>query len=388
MPINEVGPQGRTGFRNGELAALLVRLAFEFEDGSRLAAVERLPMPIRVVPASGFDRALSDVVAARVGWLQRHGALDIGFQPNLPADPPTPGSGTVVALQTVREGWLRQVAPSVGCFILPGPPIRAENERRALDFTELKTRWAERNIVTVYLPEGIGQPILDACLFEEILQSLGVYNDIFDLLPSIFNDDGLHVFPTALDLLLIRTFYAVPETALSSRERMMAEARAALAALNPEGEAPDAPSLGLAPRPVIARVRASYEAAARRNDGRVDLDTVESLIGDTAQGFDALQCMLRGHAVVLNRRAGDPDTLQVIDGAAARCREAGTDVAFRLTNLAAQRGLFLVANNRPGDALATFEGVPEMLDAHGRGVEATDLRRIQARLREITADGR
>ncbi|MEM6972502.1 MAG: DUF2927 domain-containing protein [Pseudomonadota bacterium] len=385
-PLERVEPQGSTAFRNDDLADLLVRLTFQLESGDRLTSVPRLEEPVRVVPDVRFDAETEAALQAVVDWTARHAGIDIAYAPERSAEAPGTLGGSVIAVTTVSPVWLAQAAPTVGCFVLPGPPIDLERQRRRIDFDEQLATWQERQIATVYVPEGVREPRRSACFFEEIVQSTGLYNDIFDLLPSIFTDEGLHIVPTALDMLMLRTLYALPKPTLGNRQATRTAARVALADLNPDGEGAAARPLGLAPPPVISRVRRFFEGTARGNGGRVPRQTLERLITSTDTRHNALHCALRDTLAIIATREEDPGALDLLDRAEQACRRSGIATPLRFANIDVHRALAFSTQQRPVETLEALDGTTEVLEAYGIPV-SPEMKQLVAMLRIVIENG-
>ena len=98
--------------------------------------------------------------------------------------------------------------------------------------------------MTVYIPNTLEPYLMRLCLIEEIAQALGPANDLYGAGMSIFNDDNVHVWPTALDYLMLRVLYQPEMRTGLSRAETRRRARQVLARLNPAGNtAPALPTL-------------------------------------------------------------------------------------------------------------------------------------------------
>ncbi|MEM6488810.1 MAG: DUF2927 domain-containing protein, partial [Pseudomonadota bacterium] len=304
-------PQGSTAFANADLAVLLVRLAFEREDGKRFANANRIPQPVRLVPDPRFDGGLDPFLVDFAAWMDRHAGIDLrladeqaagaaaravagrvaGGAAGEAALPPAPGQGGIIALRPVSAAWRDRAAANVQCFFLYGPPVDVERYRGEGSLVDRQEDdWTGRGIVTVYLPDDLEGDELAGCLYEEIVQALGLANDIPDLLTSIFNDDNVHLAPTALDLLMVRTLYALSHEGTEDAVRAEREARAALAELNAPGRSETARRLGLAPRAEALAYARALESARAEGGGVLDAGRAVALRGRVAGAPLALRC--------------------------------------------------------------------------------------------------
>ncbi|MEO1471383.1 MAG: DUF2927 domain-containing protein [Pseudomonadota bacterium] len=395
-------PQGGTAYDNGDLAALFLRLAFEMETGQSLASSNRLEAPVLLVPDPAFGDALDSFLDGFSNWMILHAGLEMrrapAGQPGAPHAPDAAGAagaaavaaknagaggqvvgkaaGSIIALRPVAAAWRDRAAADFACFVLYGPPIDPAELRGRAAIDAHFDRWTDSGIVTVYLPTDLEGEQLASCLYEEILQGLGVANDIPDLLESIFNDDEIHHQPTALDMLMVRTLYAIGPEAARDPDRAYVEARRALEVLNPAGNAPDAQRLTLVTRDeALAYTRAVGLAMMRDGSGRRQLSPGETaeIVRAIAGKPAALRCSgLFLHAQVL-RRDERPEARRVLETAADACTEAAPEDTLRAALIDAERAILLVREQRRREALDAIQGVPSVLARHGQAELATEI---------------
>ena len=101
-----------------------------------------------------------------------------------------------------------EIAANALCFFIPEDV--SWSEFKALD-TRDAVGWDQISAldkITVFIPAFAAPHEIRSCILEEVTQALGPGNDLRDLDDSIFNDDNAHVWPTAFDLLILRTLYS------------------------------------------------------------------------------------------------------------------------------------------------------------------------------------
>jgi hypothetical protein len=234
---------------------------------------------------------------------------------------------------------------------------------------------------TVFLPDDAPPAHVRRCLLEEIPQALGPVNDLSGLGQSIFNDDFGHLWPTRLDLLMLRVLYAPEmETGLGRPETRL-RARALLDRINPAGRS--APPLPAPESPLAAEwerltdrvLRRGVAAEARRRAAADALAHAERALPGTAWHCRSL--------VLSGRLAArlDPETaLSRLDAAARVCRAVHGAEDPRLARIRLSRAGVLLARGEAETALAALDGLEAPLAGHGldEGLAAYYALRAQA----------
>jgi len=350
-------PAGTTAYDNASLARLFTRLTFETEWGAERARLVRYEAPV-IVGLSGPGAArYADFLEGYVGFLRRHAGIAISRG----------DVGANLHVRFVAARAFERVLPAAACVLTPGDLAWEEYARApdALggDAIVSATRIEE---MTVFLPQTAPPHAVRACLIEEVAQALGPVNDLFGLGPSIFNDDFGHIWPTRLDLLMLRTLYAPElETGLSRASAEVAAARA-LARLNPAGRsAPPLQQAGLtgaAPwrrmmGEVVSRAMPAQRVAARAEQA---LAFAQAAMPNTPQHCHSLITLGR----VLSQTKPDR-AVALLDEAGTLCaRVHGAEdprIAWaRIEEAAAYRAL-----GRPADVLRITQGLAAPLAAYG-----------------------
>jgi len=88
---------------------------------------------------------------------------------------------------------------------------------------------------SILIPRTAPPYLVRGCLIEEIAQALGPANDLYGLGPSIFNDDAAHVWPTKLDLLMLKVLYQPELHTGMKRSESEVAAWTVLDRVNPQG---------------------------------------------------------------------------------------------------------------------------------------------------------
>ena len=203
-------PAGDTAWSNDSLAALFVTLVFEAEWGARRERLVRLEPPLTVALEGPGAEAHAPFLAEYLAYLRRHAGLDITRA----------RGGAALTIRLVPGEAFRRLLPGAACTLVPGALDWA---RYAADPARLGGRAliaADRlAAVTIFVPGDAAPYRIRACLLEEIAQGLGPINDLYGLSDSIFNDDFAHLWPTRLDLMMLRLLHAPGmETGLSRAE--------------------------------------------------------------------------------------------------------------------------------------------------------------------------
>lgn len=230
-------PYGTTAHDNGTLAQLFVHLGHDLEWGARRPNLVRLEQPVRVEMTGCCTADYTQFLDSFLGRMRTQTGIDIARASGSPN----------LRIHFVPGGDFRARIPDNLCVVAPGA---LPWERFREDPTRFGTKGfetAERvTAMSVYLPDTASPHLIRRCLIEETTQALGLANDLNGLSDSIFNDDGAHIWPTAIDLLMLRVLYA-PEiqTGLNRRETR-ARARTVLDRINPQGRsAPPLPKLDI-----------------------------------------------------------------------------------------------------------------------------------------------
>ncbi|MEM9145924.1 MAG: DUF2927 domain-containing protein [Pseudomonadota bacterium] len=349
-------PSGHTAWSNASLARLFVTLTHETEWGGEQRYLVRLEPPVTVAMEGRIAPQYRRFVGDYLGFLRREAGLAIGLgvtDPNL-------------FLRFVPGAEFEAALPAAACVVAPGN-LRWDRFRKAPDklggMAMLEVRSIEA--VTVFIPDAAIPADIRRCLIEEIAQSLGPRNDLYGLGPSIFNDDFGHLWPTRLDLLMLRLLYAPGMEGGLSRRETEARARAVLARINPSGHS--APPL---PDPKSALPsgwrRQIAQTATRAGSGASRQAAAE-------QALALARAAPRGPALCHSLATLGALARLETPNRAARLLAEATEVCTaqhgpddpRVLTLALSRAGLALKRGDPKTALALSDPLPRRLAAHG-----------------------
>ncbi len=350
-------PAGHTGYSNDSLADLFVTLTHETEWGGARRNLVRLEEPV-VVGLEGRGAArhagfLRDYLA----YLRQHTDIDIRAG----------GPGRSLHLRLVDGGGFARLLPAASCVLVPGdvawPAFAAAPDRLG----GLAMEAAERlEAVTVFIPDDAIPADIRRCILEEVAQALGPVNDLYGLGPSVFNDDFGHLWPTRLDLLMLRVLYdPAMETGLGRAETRR-RARAVLDRINPAGRrAPPLPRLTARREGPWARLIGEAHSTsagrhAQRRAAEAALDEARAALPGTAWHCQSLETLAHLSRIEAPARAA---SLLVEAERVCAAVHGGDDP--RLARIRLLRASLALADADPDRALALSEGLAPRLAAHG-----------------------
>jgi len=350
-------PAGDTRYANDSLAELLATLTHETEWGGRRPHLVRYEEPVTVGidgPGAGrYRRFLEDYFA----YLRRNAQVDIR----------TGEVGRNLFIRFVPGGQFRRLLPAAACVLVSGDTDwsrYAAAPDRVGGIALLRAERIER--MTIFLPDSAVPYRVRSCLLEEIAQALGPVNDLYGLGPSIFNDDFAHLWPTALDLMMLRVLYDRTLATGLDRAETVRRARAVLDRVNPAGRSAR-PLPPLEPRGTVAWrkrvervVSRSISGAERMAEARAALDLAEARFPNTAQHCHSLILLGR----VLSRVA-PAEALDLFERALAVCRGAHGPGDVRLARIRLEIGGARLAFDQPRLAAEATRGIEGPLADHG-----------------------
>ncbi|MEM7526403.1 MAG: DUF2927 domain-containing protein [Pseudomonadota bacterium] len=358
-------PWGSDRYSHRSLAALFRRLSTGFEDGGERDGLLRLRTPVTVIPSGPGSVIYRSFVEDYAAFLERETGIAVAV-----ADERSEGGsddnpdGGALYLAFVRTG-AGLIPPGVRCLHLPGnvnwpsfedaPARTISDARRAAGPIEA---------ATVFIPAKLEPAAIRACILEEIPQAMGLGNDAPLVAPTIFNDDGAHLWPTRLDLTMLRVLYAPEVTPEASPSVVEAQAIDALSRMGTRD--PDARPLPLTSARISERFNRAWKAFMRDGGGRPD-----SLLNSrpTAGPEAALARCTAGITLLRAWRSPAAEDIAAVED---DCREADADgltegvlLGPRVLRLALLRTEALMAEGRPSDALALLEEASAGLAALG-----------------------
>jgi hypothetical protein len=231
---------------------------------------------------------------------------------------------------------------------------------------------------TVFIPDDTPPWLARACLVEEIAQALGPANDLYGLGPSIFNDDAAHLWPTRLDLLMLRVLYAPELRSGLGRAATRSRALLALDRLNPQGRG--APPL---PAPDPGRMadwaETLRDAFDRSRPARRRLASAREALAIAAgrAPFSAFHC--RSLTALARASRDDPRAaLTALEDAARVCAMAHGPEDIRIAQIRLDQARLHYLAGRPSTAWGLAEGLEAPFAALGQEERLAALLDLQA----------
>ncbi|MEO1490703.1 MAG: DUF2927 domain-containing protein [Pseudomonadota bacterium] len=382
-------PAGHTRYSHDSLADLLTRLTHDLEWGARRRNLVRYEAPISVSLSGPGAAQYTAFVGRYLSEIRGRTGIDIALasRANRPITPN-------LLVQFIPGSEFRSELPEHVCVVAPGrlswPRFRTAPKQFGGQAFETQRRV---DAMSVFIPDTLEPYLARTCLIEEIAQALGPANDLYGLGPSIFNDDGAHIWPTRLDYLMLQVLYA-PEmrTGLSRRETRDA-ARRALVRLNPQGA-------GASPLPRLRQrdmKRWAKEIATvfdRSNGTSTRQQAARAAVGIASSRAPGSAYHCRALAALVRVTGDTPDkALAAIDRALQVCTRAHGPNDIRITRLKLDRARMLFARGDHREAAITLEPLETPLAAHGQderlvafyALQAASLRAIQQSKRSFEA---
>ena len=368
--LNGAVPFGTTAHDNASLTLVFEHLTHDLEWGGRRPNLVRLEQPVRVGMTGCCGDDYAPFLARFLGQIRTETGIDIARASNEPN----------LLVHFVPGQDFRSRIPENLCVIAPG---RLPWQR----FRDNPTRFGSRAFelvprvtsMSVYLPDTIAPHLIRRCLIEEITQALGLANDLNGLSDSIFNDDGAHIWPTAIDNLMLRVLYAPEIKAGLGRRETRVQARAALDRINPRGiSAPPLPKLHI--RAMSGWAEQIGEAFDSSRSTTARRASAESAVGLAASKLPLSAYHCRSLFVLARLSRDEPATaLSLLQRTLEICRtvHGPTDPRIALIELSLARSL--LQQGRARDAYRISEPLGPRLAAHGHTAALAALFALQAR---------
>ena len=350
-------PAGHTGYSNASLAKLFVRLTHDTEWGGQRPHLVRMEEPVVVGLEGPGASAFAPFLEGYLGWLAAETGIDIH----------TGGPARALHLRLVDGAEFARALPAAACVLVPGDPGWDAFRRDPARFGgEAMLRMHRLPEATVFVPDDAIPAHVRRCLIEEIAQALGPLNDLSGLGPSIFNDDFGHVWPTRLDLMMLRVLYA-PELATGlGRAETERRARAALDRINPAGlSAPPLPAVEAASVPAWERLAARVTRRGLRPETRLEAAEIALEHAEAALPGTVWHC----RSLVLAGQAGRgpaPDRARDrLERAERLCAAVHGADDPRIAQIRLLRAGLEMAQGEAEAALAAMDGLEAPLAGHG-----------------------
>ncbi|MEL6479550.1 MAG: DUF2927 domain-containing protein [Pseudomonadota bacterium] len=220
-------PAGHTAYDNASLAALFARLTHGLEWGPSRPNLVRFEGPVRVALTGPGSAAYTGFLDGYLSLLRGRARIDLARRIE----------AANLHIRFVEGPRFRRLLPTISCLLAPGDlswsRFAADPDRHGGRALQEARRVSA---MTIFIPQTAPPYLIRSCLIEEVAQALGPANDLYGLGPSIFNDDAAHIWPTALDLLMLRVLYDPALRTGLTRAETERRAREVLARINPQGQ--------------------------------------------------------------------------------------------------------------------------------------------------------
>ncbi len=350
-------PAGHTGYANASLAELFVSLTHETEWGGVRPNLVRLEEPVIVgLEGRGAER-YAEFLEAYLAYLRRHTDLEIR----------TGGPGRALHLRLIEGRAFTRLLPTASCVLVPGDiawdDFAAAPDRRGGLAMVSAVRLAA---VTVFIPDTAIPADIRRCILEEVAQALGPVNDLYGLGPSIFNDDFGHLWPTRLDLLMLRVLYDPEMETGLGRTETRRRARRVLDRINPAGlrapplPGPETGAAGPWARLITEAHSTSAGRRAQRRAAEAALEQARIALPETAWHCQSLETLAH-----LSRIEAPERAVALLVQAEAVCAAVHGADDPRLPRIRLGRAALALAAAEPERALALSDGLEADLAAHG-----------------------
>lgn len=367
--LNVKVPFGTTRYSNASLADLFTRLSHDLEWGGRRPGLVRLEAPISVGMTGCCTSEHAPFLDSFLAQMRARMGIAISRR--------TAPHNLIVNL--VPGSDFRARVPAHLCVVAPGrlPWSRFRESPERFGTRAFEER---RNVsaMSVYIPDTAAPYLIRRCLIEEVTQALGLANDLNGLGDTIFNDDGAHIWPTALDYLMLRTLYAAELRTGLNRQETTTRARQVLDRIHPDGAT--APPLA----PLHIRQMADWSEAlgdafdlsrsksAREESAKFMLTLARQRLPDSVYHCRAL--------VVAARLTSEPEhrRLAILNRAESVCRRAHGPEDPRLDLIALSQARALFRLGRISEAYGISQRLEPRLAAHGQAERLVALFALQA----------
>ena len=215
-------------YDNATTARYLAQLAFKLELGAARQKFAKWRTPVSVsLEWPGWQAYRADIETL-LALLRRQARVAIDLADNgRPAD---------IVVRVAPSIEMRRLLGSSFCITVPE---HTTWNHFATNFQAgSQAKWAELvdlRQATIFIPDTAQPYLVRACLAEEIMQALGPAGDFYYLAQSSFNDDQMHLWPTAFDLLVLRVLYDDRLRPGMSRDEVERQARTVLDEIHASG---------------------------------------------------------------------------------------------------------------------------------------------------------
>lgn len=281
-----------------------------------------------------------------------------------------------ITIRTAPKAEMREIADSALCFF---SPVALDWEAYKAADARGETGWdgvEALTAITVFIPASAAPHVFRICFVEEIMQALGPGNDLYRLEDSGFNDDEVHVSPTAFDLLMLRVLYDPSLRPGMNRDEARAAARAVLEReLDPNGRRPrgrTAHDDEFQLYHYYADIRSDPDERRklldRANEAAAHFDRDDHRVGEA----------LRAEAYFASDRNRDREAVRFARRAVDHFERTLPPTSARLARTRADLGLFLLIDGDFTGAAEAFDEAEPVLAAHGKEDDLANVMRLRA----------
>ncbi|MEM8698453.1 MAG: DUF2927 domain-containing protein [Pseudomonadota bacterium] len=367
-------PAGHTGYDNSSLAQLFTELTHGLEWGPSRPNLVRFETPVRVSLTGPGS-------AAYTGFLDRY--LDL-IRGRARVDIARRIEAANLHIRFVEGPRFRRLLPTISCLLAPGD---LSWSAFAADPDRLGGRALQQapaiSAMTIFIPQTAPPYLIRSCLIEEVAQALGPANDLYGLGPSIFNDDAAHIWPTALDLLMLRVLYDPSLTTGLGRAETERRAGAVLARINPAGQgaAPLRISAASGLGPWRTRHNRIFSKASSDRGAEASARAALTLAEREAPG-SALHCHSQRTLGRVLAGMGKAGALPVLREAASLCALVHGPGDIRLSLIALEQALALLRRGSYRSTIETLSPHQDRLAELGQEERLAALLTLRARAHE------
>ncbi len=221
-------PRHMPGLSNDTLAQYVVDLSFQLEKGPARRRLAKWRMPLAVGLDWPGGAAYRRELERFLDELNASSRIELSMSDR-------PGDADI-RVRVAPSIEMRRALGSSFCIAVPGDKSWPEF---AADFANgSHARWSDLvhpRKATIFIPDTARPFLVRACLREELMQVLGPAGDFYFLAGSIFNDDQIHLQPTAFDFLVLRVLYDRRLVAGMKPDQVLGAAKAVLDDINRAG---------------------------------------------------------------------------------------------------------------------------------------------------------
>ena len=189
---------------NATLAKFIIDVAFKLEKGAHRQGLAKWQLPVHVhLDKRYIDQAPLDAIPSELDAF----LAELHSRTNVKIERTKDPSKAQVFIRIAPTIEMRRTLGTSFCLATPAdvswPKYLQQRQTPRLDWSQI----TQPTKATIFIPDNAKGFLVRTCLFEELMQVLGPAGDFYYLAGSIFNDDQIHLRPTAFDYLVLKTIY-------------------------------------------------------------------------------------------------------------------------------------------------------------------------------------